>query len=73
MQATVATKKAKEGKTALKPALKPVKARRASSAPGRANAAPAPSGERHQNEGHGIVAVLVQSQCKIGKGRDCGD
>jgi putative nucleotidyltransferase with HDIG domain len=53
MQATVATKKAKEGKTALKPALKPVKARRASSAPGRANAAPAPSGERHQNEGHG--------------------
>jgi putative nucleotidyltransferase with HDIG domain len=54
MQATVATKKAKEGKTALKPALKPVKARGASSAvPARGNAAPAPSGERHQNEGHG--------------------
>src|SRR5258708_21989985 len=50
MQATVATKKAKEGKTALKP----VKARRASSAaPARASAAPAPSGERHQNEGPG--------------------
>jgi putative nucleotidyltransferase with HDIG domain len=54
MQATVAAKKLSTVKTLTKaPTQGEVKARRAGAAARRPNSAPAASGERHQNEGHG--------------------
>jgi putative nucleotidyltransferase with HDIG domain len=55
MQASVAAKKPKEGKK-----LKEGRARRSAAAPARAvNGTPAPTGERHQNEGHGRRLTLA--------------
>src|ERR1700728_3649790 len=54
MQATVAAKKLSTAST-----QREVKARRAGTAARRADSAPAASGERHQNEGHGRRLTLA--------------